>query len=98
MAVISKELEGVTNWKGLASWLDVRSNSIETDCAREGSQAACCRQELVRSYCDKEPSGDPYTVSEDIAQELEKMDHKRQAKKLRQLQFGKCVAKGNNLI
>ena len=95
---ISKELESVKNWKELASWLDVGSNNIETDCAREDSQAACYRRELVRSYCDKQPYGDPYDVAEDIAKALEKMDHKRQAKNLRRLQFGKWVAKGNSLI
>ena len=90
---ISKELESVKDWKELASWLDVGSNNIETDCAREGSQAACYRRELVRSYCDKQPSGDPYKVAEDIAKALEQMDKNHQAKNPRQLQFGKWVAK-----
>lgn len=76
----------------------MESNAIETDCAGEGSKAACYRRKLVRSYCDNQPSGNPYEVAEDIAVALEKMKHKRQAEKLRQLQFGKWVAKDNSLL
>ena len=96
VALISQELKSVSDWKGLASWLDMESNAIETDCAGEGSKAACYRRKLVRSYCDYQPSEDPYKVVEDIAVALEKMKHKRQAEKLRQLQFGKWVAKRNS--
>ena len=93
-------LADVRDWKGLANRLSIRSNDIETNCAVDTARAACYRRELVRRYCNKQPSaaGDPYKVAEDIAKALVQMDHNHQAEQLRRLQFGEwasnvCVKK-----
>jgi len=98
VAAISKELESVENWEGLANWLNVGSTDIKTDCAGESSRAACYRRKLVRCYCDSQFAGDPNSVTEDIAKALDKMNLKRQAQQLRNLQFGKWVGKRSSLI
>ncbi len=89
---ISRVLADVPNWKGLANWLNIRSNDIETNCAHGVAQAACYRRELIGRYCDRQLSENPYKVAEDIAEALEQMDHKRQAQQLRELEFGKSVS------
>ena len=90
---IAQVLADVPDWKGLASWLNIRSNDIETDCALQGvAQASCYRRELVRRYCDRQPSESPYKVAEDIAEVLEQMGHERQAQRLTKLEFGKSVS------
>ena len=94
MEDISQALADVRDWKGLTNRLSIRSDDIETYCAADSALAACHRRELVRRYCDKQPSGDPYKVAEYIAKVLEKMDHKRQAEQLRQLEFGKWASNG----
>ena len=93
---ISERLAGVPNWKGLADLMNINSHNIEANCALDIAHAACYRRQLVRSYCDSQPSGNPYKVAEDIAQALEKMDHQHQAEQLRKLEFGKLVAKRNS--
>ena len=90
---ISQVLADVPNWQGLADQLNIRSNDIATNCALGIAQAACYRRELVSSYCNSRPSGNPYIVAEDIAKALEKMGHKYQANEIRKLQFGECVYK-----
>lgn len=93
---ISRLLADVTNWKGLAGSLNIRNNDIVTDCTVEQARAACYRRELVRRYCDRQLSDNPSKVAEDIAKALELMDHKRQAQKLRELQFSESVVSCSN--
>jgi len=93
VAAIPNELESVENWEGLANWLNVGSNVLKMDCAGERSRPACYRRKLVRYYCDSQVSGDPNNVTDDIAKALDKMNLKRQAQRLRNLQFGKWVGK-----
>ena len=96
MAMISQTLNSVDDWKGLAIWLNIESNTIETDCAQDVAKAACYRRTLVQWYCNKQSSDNPSKVAEDIAKALDEMDYKYQAEKLRQLQFGKWVGKGRS--
>ena len=84
-------LADVEDWQGLAGWLNVETITIEERCASSNSPAMCCRRELVRRYCNRLLS-QPRKIAEDVAQVLERMDHKRQAEELRQLKFGKSVA------
>ena len=91
-ADIAEVLADVPHWKGLADWLNIRSSDIETDCAQDVAQASCYRRELVRRYCDRQPSESPYKVAEDIAEVLEQMGHKRQAQHLTKLEFSKSVS------
>ena len=95
MQDISKVLENVPDWKGLAGWLSIESHPIETDCAQDVAQASCHRRELVLRYCNRQPSENPCKVAVDIANELEKMNHRLQAQQLRNLKFGK-LAKCNS--
>ena len=97
MQVISKVLANVPDWKGLAGWLSIKSHPIETDCAQDVAQASCYRRELVRRYCDRQPSEDPYKVAGDIANALDQMRHILQAQQLRKLEFSKSVAKYSSL-
>lgn len=84
-------LADVLDLKGLANWLNIGSNDIETVCF---SQAACYRRELIRRYCDRQQYDprNPGKVAEDIAEALEQMDYKLQAQQLREL-FSKTVSK-----
>ena len=91
MEDIALVLKDVPDWKGLANRLSIGSNDIETNCAVDPALAACYRRELVRRYCDRQPSEDLSKVVEGIAVELEQMNHKLQAQKLREL-LGKSVA------
>ena len=95
--VISKVLENVPDWKGLAGWLSISSHPIETDCAQDVAQASCYRRELVRRYCNGQPSEKPCKVAGDIANALDQMRHILQAQQLRELKFGKSVAKYSSL-
>ena len=97
MENIYQVLAGVADWKGLAGWLNTRSNDIETKCAQEDAQASCYRKELIRRYCDRQLSENPHKVAEDIAEALEHMDHNLQAQKLRSLEFGEPVTDTLNL-
>ena len=85
---ISHVIADVEDWQGLADWLSIGRSSIEEGCARSNSPAMCYRHELVRLYCNK-LSSHSSKITEDIAHLLERMDHKRQAEQLRQLNFGK---------
>ena len=84
-------LKGVPDWKGLANRLSIGCNDIEANCAVESARGACYRRELVRRYCNTQPSEDLSKVVEGIAVELEQMNHKLQAQMLRGL-LGKSVA------
>lgn len=89
---ITQVLAGVPNWQGLADLLDIVSDDIKTNCAQNDARAECYRRALVRRYCDSQQNSNTSEVVENIAEALEQMDHKRQAKELRD-KFGKSVAK-----
>ena len=93
---ISRVLADMPDWKELADSLNIRSSDVETNCAQDVSQPSCYRRDLVRRYCDSQQSGDPSKVAEDIAQSLRKMKYEPQAQQLRNLGFGKLVAKHSN--
>ena len=88
---ITQVLAGVSNWQGLADLLDIKDD-IETNCTLNTARAMCYRRTLVRSYCNNQQTSSTSEVVEDIAEALEQMGHKRQAKELRD-KFGKSVAK-----
>lgn len=90
MQAISTVLAEVPDWRGLANWLNIPTDGIHENCAREVDLAMCYREKLVRRYCDKQSSGNPYKVAEDISVALEKMEKNRQGKKLRNLVFDTC--------
>ena len=81
MQEIADALGKVTDWEGLASWLNVSTatlNSIKENCVSENTKAQCCRRELVKTYC-YQSGGNPERVKEDIRYVLEsKMGIKRQ--------------------
>ena len=84
----------VKDWKGLANWLNVRSNDIERNCVLDGTQASCYRRTVVCRYYNSKGTDKWSEIAESIAEVLEtKMDHKRQAQQLRSLVFGKLVVK-----
>lgn len=64
------------------------ANSIKTNCGTSTDQARCYRRWLVKTYCDRLPSGDPTQVATDIALVLDEKEKKRQGQKLRELSFG----------
>lgn len=82
----------MSNWKGLAGWLNIRSIDIETNCGAEVNKAACYRKALVQSYWNKQGYEDPSKIAEGIAKALEKLDHNYQATQLRKLRFGTLMA------
>lgn len=98
MQVISLVLADVSDWRGLANWLNIKTIDIETKCALNGDQASCYRQELVRRYCNSRLSGNPCTVAKDISKALEKMNHNYQGEQLRNLEFGKSVAEHSSPV
>ena len=67
---IAQVLKGVPDWKGLANRLSIGCNDIEANCAVESARGACYRRELVRRYCNTQPSEDLSKVVEGIAVEL----------------------------
>ena len=88
---IAEVLTEVKDWEGLANELSVKRGAldeIKTTCRAEAaSLAKCYRRELVKWYCDS-TGYELGVVVENIAQALEELDHKRQAKDLRALEFG----------
>ena len=97
MQDISRVLADVPDWKGLAGWLNIRSNDVEIDCAQDVAQASCYRRELIHRYCNRQLSENPYKVAEDIANALKQMDHRLQAQQLRELEFCKSGDKCSSL-
>ena len=88
MQMIATALEEVSNWKALADWLDINSDVIREKCVPSLDLGQCYRRELVKTHCDRLPSGDPYLVADCIANVLEiKMNKRRQAQVLRDLDF-----------
>lgn len=88
MEDIVQVLADVPGWKQLAGYLNIRCSDIQTNCAQDlAAQASCYRRKLVRRYCDKQQSENPSKVAEDIAKELEQMDHNLQAQQLRKLEL-----------
>ena len=86
---IAKVLQDV-DWVELADFLDINSGAIEENCKSSSTSshlAQCYRRELVKSYCHKQTSGDPYKVAADIADILEEMEMMNLAGMLRQLSF-----------
>ena len=81
-------LEEVEDWEELAEGLNINTIRIRTNCGTRTDLAHCYRKQLVRTYCDKLPSGDPNKVVKDFTLILDEMGKKRQAKKLRELSFG----------
>ena len=81
-------LEEVEDWEGLAGRLNINIITIRNSCGTRTDQAHCYRRQLVMTYCDRLPSGDPNKVVTDIALILDEMGKKRQAKKLREMSFG----------
>ena len=76
------------NWEVLAAWLEINSAAIKTNCAPSHDLGQCYRRELVKTHCDRLPSGDPYLAVEGMADVLEiKMKKRRQARALRDLDF-----------
>ena len=62
-------------------------NNINKNCP-SFQRAQCQWRELVKTYCDGNGGGDPYRTAADIADILDsKMGKKRQAQKLKQLEF-----------
>ena len=78
-------LEEVEDWEGLVNFDTI---PIRTNC-NTGTiwQAQCYRRQLVRTYCDLQPSGDPVKVITTFGSILDEMKKKRQAKKLAELTF-----------
>ena len=74
----------------LAGWLKITRatiNNININCPSY-QRAQCQWRELVETYCDGKPPGDPYKTAADIAIALEsKMGLKSLAQKLIQLKF-----------
>ena len=88
--MIATALEKVSNWEALADWLDINSDTIRQNCATSLDPGQCYRRELVKTYCDRLPSGDPYLVAEHMASVLEiEMKKYRQAQDLRDLHFSR---------
>ena len=86
--MISTALEEVSHWEALADWLDINSDTIRENCAISLDLGQCYRRELVKTYCDRLPSGDAYLVVEHMANVLEiEMKKYRQAQDLRDLHF-----------
>ena len=77
-------------WEALAGWLDIRIatiNNIDKNCP-SFQHAQCQWRELVKTYCDGNAAGDPRKTAVDIADILDsKMGKKKQAQKLKQLEF-----------
>ena len=78
------------DWEELANWLNIDRatiNNINMNCPSY-NRAQCQWRQLVRTYCDGDADGDPYKTAADIADILyRKMGKKKQAQKLRQLEF-----------
>ena len=88
MQMIATALEKVSDWEALADYLDINIDTIRTNCADSSDRAQCYRRKLVKTHCDRLPSGDPYLAVERIAYVLEiKMEKKTQAQALRDLDF-----------
>ena len=89
MQAIVEILKEVDEWATLAGWLNINSETIEENCIRTSVTVAECRRTaMVRTCCDREPSGDPSKVASAIADVLEsRMDKKYQAKRIRALTF-----------
>ena len=86
--MIAAALEEVLNWEVLAAWLDINSAAIKTNCVPSHDLDQCYRRELVKTHCDRLPSGDPYLAVEEMADMSEiKMKKRRQARALRDLDF-----------
>ena len=77
-------------WETLAAWLDIDRatiNNINKNCPSY-QIAQCMWRQLVETYCDGDGDGDPYKTAADIADILDSnMRKKKQAQKLRQLEF-----------
>ena len=88
MQMMVEALEEVSSWEVMAAWLNINSASIKTNCASSHDLGQCYRRELVKTHCDRLPSGDPYLAVEGMADVLEiKMRKRRQARALRDLHF-----------
>lgn len=88
MQQIAGVLEEVEDWEALAGWLNIGTANIRQNCALTITVAQCCRRKLVKTYCDRLTSSDPYKAASGIAHELEsKMRIKNIAQKLRELKF-----------
>ena len=89
MQMIATVLEEVSDWKSLADWLGINSDTITTNCVPSLiNLGQCYRRELVKTYCDRLPSGDSYAVAKHMASVLEThMKKRRQAQTLRNLDF-----------
>ena len=71
---IAEALGKVTDWEGLASWLNVSTatiNTIKENCDRSNARAQCCRRELVKTYC-YQIGGNTEKVKDNIRWVLEK--------------------------
>ena len=85
--MIAEALE-VSDWEVMAAWLNINGAAIRTNCVPSLDLDQCYRRELVKTYCDRLPSGDPYLAMEGMADVLEiKMERERQAQALRYLHF-----------
>ena len=97
MNKIAKVLTEV-DWEQLAGELNIElgtRNTISADCKLgSGAIAVCCRRGLVQYYCDS-TALELEQVVENIAQALERMEKRTQAKTLRK-EFG--VTAGSQLI
>jgi len=86
---IAEVLTEVRDWEGLANELSIKRGAlddIKTTCRAEAATAKCYRRELVNWYCDS-TGYELGVIVENIAQALEELEHKRQAKDLRALKL-----------
>ena len=87
---ISKVIEEVVDWAGLARWLCINPNNIITHCniIESNVLTSCYRRKLVEIYRDRTAKS-PQQVAENMARVLEdEMENKEVASELRELSFG----------
>lgn len=89
---MAKVFEEVDYWETLTNSLNITKSAIvniNKNCALV-KRAECQWRELVKTYCQKIPSGDPYKAATDIANKLHDMQKTKEAELMEQLDF--CTA------
>ena len=82
-------LEQVGDWETLTGLLDITRSAIDNinkNCA-SFERAQCQWRELVKTYCDKIQSGNPYDAATGIARILRRMQKTKEAHEMKQLDF-----------
>ena len=89
---MAKVFEEEDYWETLTNSLNITKSAIvniNKNCALV-KRAECQWRELVKTYYQKIPSGDPYKAATDIANKLHDMQKTKEAELMEQLHF--CTA------